>query len=69
MDEMRFGHVARLSPSDYARWQAMVRTAATCMARVERPEVEGEPFRLRRFGEVLVESERMEDVERVLSSL
>lgn len=69
MTEMRFGHVARLTPADYARWQRLVRIAPTRHARVERPEVEGECFRLLRYGEVLLESEHLGEVERALLSL
>lgn len=66
---MRFGPIARLSPADYARFQRLVRLAASKRARVERPEIEGERFRLLRFGRVLVEDERMDQVERVLMDL
>ncbi len=66
---MRWGPVARLSPADYARFQSLVRMAAAKRARVERPEVEGEKFRLLRFGRVLVESERMDLIQRVLMDL
>lgn len=66
---MRFGPVARLSPADYARFQYLVKLAASKRARVERPEVEGEPFRLLRYGEVLAESERMDLIQRVLMDL
>jgi len=66
---MRWGPVARLSPADYARFQSLVRMAARKRARVERPEVEGEKFRLLRYGEVLVEDERMDLIQRVLMDL
>jgi len=66
---MRFGTVSRLSPAEYARFQTLVRVAASKRARVERPEVEGEPFRLLRYGEVLAESEGMDLIQRVLMTL
>ncbi|TWT21651.1 hypothetical protein [Luteimonas wenzhouensis] len=66
---MRFGPVARLSPAEYARFQRLVRMAARKRARVERPEVEGETFRLLRNGEVLAESEHMDLIQRVLMDL
>lgn len=66
---MRWGPVARLSPAEYARFQSLVRMAASKRARVERPEVEGETFRLLRYGEVLAESEHMDLIQRVLMDL
>lgn len=66
---MRFGPIARLSPADYSRFQALVKMAARKRARVERPEIEGEPFRLLRYGEVLAESERIDVIQRALMDL
>lgn len=66
---MRWGPVARLSPAEYARFQRLVRLAASKRARLERPEVEGETFRLLRYGEVLAESEHMDLIQRVLMDL
>lgn len=69
MAEMSFGRVARLSPGEYARWQSLVRIAPTRRARVERPEVEGEPFRLLRYGVQVLATDDMRELERELMAL
>lgn len=69
MTEMRFGRVARLSPSEYSRWQSLVRQAQDKRAFVVRPEVEGEPFRLFRYGEELHTTDQIADLERALETL
>lgn len=69
MSQMMFGRVHRMSDADYSRWQQMIRQAQGKRVRIERPEVEGEPFRLLRYGEVLAESERMDLIQRVLMDL
>jgi len=66
---MKFGHVHRLSPSDYSRWQSLVRQAQDKRAFVVRPEVEGEPFRLFRYGEELHTTDQIADLERALETL
>ena len=69
MEATSFGRTARLTAADYARWQLLVRIAPTRNARVERPEVEGEPFRLLRYGVQVLATDDMRELERELMAL
>lgn len=66
---MQFGHVHRLSDGDYRRWQGLVRQAQHKRVRIERPEVEGEPFRLLRYGVQVLVTDDMRELERELMAL
>lgn len=69
MSKMMFGRVHRMSDADYSRWQQMIRQAQGKRVRIERPEVEGELYRLLRYGEELLATSDMRELERELERL
>lgn len=66
---MRFGQVHRMSDRDYGLLQSLIREAQQKRARIERPELEGEPFLLRRYGHVIAECSTLGELDRELARL
>lgn len=64
-----FGHVHRLSDADYRKWQGLVQEARRKRVRVERPEVEGDLFRILRYGFELHSTSSLHDLERELAAI